>query len=114
MAVICMLDYILSLSGCALVQGPKKWALRHRMAQLPCTAHQPVIVICAWSRSLDPCDFVLLQAQNGSTALHNAAAGGHAKAVEALVAAPTCDCDVQNSNGNTALHLAASKGQHMY
>jgi len=52
-----------------------------------------------------------LQAQNGSTALHNAAANGHAKAVEALVAAPSCDCDVQNSNGNTALHLAASKGK---
>jgi len=51
-----------------------------------------------------------MQAQNGSTALHNAAANGHAKAVEALVAAPSCDCDVQNSNGNTALHLAASKG----
>lgn len=51
-----------------------------------------------------------VQAQNGSTALHNAAANGHAKAVEALVAAPSCDCDVQNSNGNTALHLAASKG----
>ena len=54
---------------------------------------------CAWA-----------QAQNGSTALHNAAANGHAKAVEALVDAPSCDCDVQNSNGNTALHLAASKG----
>ena len=53
----------------------------------------------------------MLQAQNGSTALHNAAAGGHAKAVEALVAAPSCDSDVQNSNGNTALHLAASKGE---
>lgn len=51
-----------------------------------------------------------VQAQNGSTALHNAAANGHAKAVEALVDAPSCDCDVQNSNGNTALHLAASKG----
>ena len=51
-----------------------------------------------------------MQAQNGSTALHNAAANGHAKAVEALVDAPSCDCDVQNSNGNTALHLAASKG----
>ena len=56
----------------------------------------------------------MLQAQNGSTALHNAAANGHAKAVEALVAAPACDCDVQNSNGNTALHLAASKGQAPY
>ena len=55
----------------------------------------------------------VVQAQNGSTALHNAAANGHAKAVEALVAAPACDCDVQNSNGNTALHLAASKGQFL-
>lgn len=53
---------------------------------------------------------LVVQAQNGSTALHNAAANGHAKAVEALVDAPSCDCDVQNSNGNTALHLAASKG----
>ena len=49
-----------------------------------------------------------LQAQNGSTPLHNAASNGHHEAAEAL--ALHCDCDIQNSNGNTALHVAASKG----
>jgi Ankyrin repeats (many copies) len=49
------------------------------------------------------------QAQNGSTALHNAAAGGHTAIAKLLVAAG-CDCDIQNANGNTALHIAASKG----
>ena len=49
------------------------------------------------------------QAQNGSTAIHNAAGNGHDAAVEALLEA-RCDVDIQNSGGNTALHVAASKG----
>ncbi len=50
-----------------------------------------------------------MQAQNGTTALHNAAANAHLEVVTALLAAGA-DTDIQNSNGNTALHLAASKG----
>ena len=50
-----------------------------------------------------------LQAQNGATALHNAAGGGFDPVVKALLAA-SADIDVQNTNCNTALHLAAGKG----
>ena len=50
-----------------------------------------------------------VQAQNGSTAMHNAAANGHDAVAESLIAAAS-DVDVQNSGGNTALHVAASKG----
>lgn len=49
------------------------------------------------------------QAQNGSTALHQAALSGHVEIVKALLDAG-CDTDVQNTNCCTALHLAASKG----
>ena len=52
---------------------------------------------------------VHIQAQNGATALHNAAGGGFDAAVKALLAA-NADIDVQNTNCNTALHLAAGKG----
>jgi ankyrin repeat protein len=56
------------------------------------------------------CDWLACaQAQNGATALHNAAGGGHTGAVRALLAA-RADADVQNGNCNTALHLAAGKG----
>lgn len=51
-----------------------------------------------------------VQAQNGCTALHNAAGGGHVAVVAELLAAG-CDVDIQNSHGNTALHVAASKGE---
>ena len=51
------------------------------------------------------------QAQNGATALHNAAGGGYDMIVKALLAAKA-DTDIQNSNCNTALHLAAGKGAH--
>ena len=50
-----------------------------------------------------------LQAQNGATALHNAAGSGFETTVQALLAAHA-DIDVQNTNCNTALHLAAGKG----
>ena len=50
-----------------------------------------------------------VQAQNGATALHNAAGGGFDAVVKALLAAKA-DIDVQNTNCNTALHLAAGKG----
>lgn len=50
-----------------------------------------------------------MQAQNGATALHNAAGGGFDSVVKALLAA-NADIDVQNTNCNTALHLAAGKG----
>ena len=50
-----------------------------------------------------------IQAQNGCTGLHNAAANGHLATAKALINA-ACDLDIQNSNGNTALHVAASKG----
>lgn len=50
-----------------------------------------------------------LQAQNGCTALHNAAANGHDSSVELLIC-QGCDVDVQNSGGATALHVAATKG----
>lgn len=50
-----------------------------------------------------------LQAQNGCTALHNAAANGHEASVELLIR-QRCDVDVQNSGGATALHVAATKG----
>ena len=64
----------------------------------------------AWSvQYLDMCCNPM-QAQNGTTALHNAAANGHLEVVTALLAAGA-DTDIQNSNGNTALHLAASKGE---
>lgn len=55
------------------------------------------------------CDGEDLQAQNGATALHGAAANGHADVVRELLLRG-CDADVQNSNCSTALHLAASKG----
>lgn len=51
-----------------------------------------------------------LQAQNGCTALHNAAANGHEPCVELLIS-HCCDVDVQNSGGATALHVAATKGK---
>jgi len=50
-----------------------------------------------------------MQAQNGATAMHNAAGGGFEAVVKALLAA-NADLDVQNTNCNTALHLAAGKG----
>lgn len=50
-----------------------------------------------------------MQAQNGATALHNAAGGGFETVVKAFLAA-NADIDVQNTNCNTALHLAAGKG----
>ncbi len=52
---------------------------------------------------------VSAQAQNGATALHNAAGGGYDNIVKVLLAAKA-DTDIQNSNCNTALHLAAGKG----
>ena len=54
-----------------------------------------------------------MQAQNGATALHNAAGGGFDAVVKALLAA-NADIDVQNTNCNTALHLAAGKGAAQY
>ena len=53
--------------------------------------------------------YICLQAQNGATAMHNAAGGGFEAVVKALLAA-NADLDVQNTNCNTALHLAAGKG----
>ena len=50
------------------------------------------------------------QAQNGCTALHNAAANGHDSSVDLLIS-NGCDVDVQNSGGATALHVAATKGR---
>ncbi len=50
-----------------------------------------------------------VQAQNGATALHNAAGGGYNDVVKALLGAKA-DTDVQNGNCNTALHLASGKG----
>jgi ankyrin repeat protein len=50
-----------------------------------------------------------VQAQNGATALHNAAGGGCNAVVKALLAAKA-DTDIQNGNCNTALHLASGKG----
>ena len=71
------------------------------------------LAVAAWSRCLYGdlllCSLGLPQAQNGATALHNAAGGGHTEVVKVLLAAKA-DTDVQNSNCNTAIHLAAGKG----
>lgn len=69
-------------------------------ACMPRPSPAPCRVTCCCGRA---------QAQNGATALHNAAGGGHAGVVRALLGAKA-DADVQNSNCNTALHLAAGKG----
>lgn len=44
--------------------------------------------------------------QNGWTALHVAAYGGHTKSVRYLVATGACDVELENSNGKTAYDLA--------
>lgn len=64
------------------------------------------MVACKWRFE---CIGGNLQAQNGATALHGAAANGHADVVRELLLRGG-DADIQNSNCSTALHLAASKG----
>ena len=74
-------------------------------------ASQLEVAVCKFWAVVQ-CNGSHVQAQNGASALHNAASGGHLAVVHALLAAKA-DRDIQNSNGNTALHLAASRGASM-
>jgi hypothetical protein len=46
----------------------------------------------------------------GATALHVAAAAGHAEAVKSLLQAPGCDVNARTAQGISALHVAAQQG----
>ncbi|XP_064620515.1 osteoclast-stimulating factor 1-like [Lineus longissimus] len=46
----------------------------------------------------------------GSTAIHWASHGGHMDCLQALLAVPNCQINVQNKLGDTPLHSAAWKG----